>query len=329
MSFTIETKDLSKRFPQFKSYSELLLHPFQTKEFLVLSDINLQVKKGEIFCLLGPNGAGKTTLIKVLCTLILPTSGKAFVNGYDVVKEHKSVRKTIGFIVSDERSFYWRLTGRQNLSFFSILNNLPKPAYEKRIEQILSLLQLHGFADKMFKDYSTGTKQRFAIARGLLTNPDILFMDEPTRSLDPSTANHLRKFIKEVLVEEGGKTVFLATHNTSEAEEIAHRIAIIHEGQIKLSGSLQEIRRQLKQRKRIVIKLENSKHQLERIKESIGFSNGVSLSTDDNGCWYVDIDNGGIKIADIIKKIVQVGGRIQFCKQLESNLSEIYDEVIQ
>src|SRR3990170_1098309 len=118
MGFAIETIDLTKRFLQAKGYGDLVFNPFQRKEVLALDRVSIQVEEGELFGLLGPNGAGKTTLIKILCTLILPTSGRAFINGYDVMKDGKNIRKVIGYVVSEERSFYWRLTGRQNLKFF-------------------------------------------------------------------------------------------------------------------------------------------------------------------------------------------------------------------
>jgi ABC-2 type transport system ATP-binding protein len=230
MSHIIETFDLTKRYPQIKRYHEIVIHPFQKREITALDGVNIRVKRGEVFGLLGPNGAGKTTLIKTLCTLLLPNEGRALVNGYDIVKEEREVKRCIGYVVNDERSFYWRLTGRQNLGFFAMLNNLTPDRANRRIDEVLQLVGLEANGDKRVKDYSTGMKQKLAIARGMLSDPEVLFLDEPTRSLDPMIAKSLREFIRRNIAEGQGKTVFLSTHNLGEAEELCDRLAIIDRG---------------------------------------------------------------------------------------------------
>jgi ABC-2 type transport system ATP-binding protein len=281
LSYSIETHNLTKRFPVAKGYGDLLLHPFKKNEITALSNINIQVKGGELFGLLGSNGAGKTTLIKILCTLVLPTSGKAFVDGLDVTKNGRKVKSIIGYVVSDERSFYWRLTGRQNLRFFAKLNNISKHESEWRIKRLLEFMELTRDADRVFKDYSTGMRQKLAIARGLLTDPEIIFMDEPTRSLDPLTAQNLRRLIKERLVEGEKKTVVFATHNLQEAEELCDQIAIIHKGEVKIAGEVKEIKREFNSDKRYVIRLKAPEnglikkiHNMPFIKEVTPISNG-------------------------------------------------------
>lgn len=243
MGYAIEVKGLRKQFPVTKRYRDLLLHPFRSKLLTALDGLDLQVGEGELFVLLGPNGAGKTTLIKVLTTLLLPTQGEAWVNGYEVTKNPGKVRSSVGYCIGSERSFYWRLTGRQNLRFFSTLNNLNPRQAKSKIEEVLQLVDLEESADRMLMTYSTGMKQLMGVARALLTDPEILFVDEPTKSLDPLAADRVRRFIKERLVGHGGKTVFVATHNLGEAEELADRIAIICRGRIKASGSLGELSR--------------------------------------------------------------------------------------
>jgi len=204
--------------------------------------INLQVREGEVFGLLGPNGAGKTTLIKILCTLIFPSAGTARVNGYDVLKESKKVRESIGYVTTDERSFYWRLTGRQNLEFFANLHNYYSSRARERVFELLEIVNLENRADDPFLSYSAGMKQRLAIARGLINDPRVLFMDEPTRSLDPKAAQSARDFISSYIIREQEKTIFLSTHNLSEAEQLCNRIAILDEGKIKIAGSPQELK---------------------------------------------------------------------------------------
>lgn len=210
-----------------------------------LSGVNLKVKEGEVLGLLGPNGAGKSTLIKILCTLILPTVGEAYVNGYNVVKEGQQARSSIGFITTDERSFYWRLSGRENLQFFATLHNMPQSQVKARVEELLDVVHLKNRADEPFLNYSAGMKQRMAIARGLLNDPKVLFMDEPTRSLDPGAAKSLRDFIKDHIVTERGKTVLISTHQLDEAEQLCDTIAILDEGRIKVQGSPGELKKSL------------------------------------------------------------------------------------
>lgn len=204
--------------------------------------VDMKVKRGEVFGILGPNGAGKTTLIKMLCTLILPTSGDARVNGYDVVKESGKVRESIGFVTTDERSFYWRLTGRQNLEFFASLHNFYSKEARDMVDEVLEVVNLKDHADERFLNYSAGMKQSMAIARGLLNDPEVLFMDEPTRSLDPGAAQSLRDFIRQHIVNERGKTIFISTHNLDEAEQLCDRVAIFDGGRINVVGRPEELK---------------------------------------------------------------------------------------
>jgi ABC-2 type transport system ATP-binding protein len=203
--------------------------------------VNLEIKDGELFGLLGPNGAGKTTLIKLLCCLVIPNSGTAQVFGRDIVKEEQAVKKQVGLVSAEERSFYWRLTGRENLKFYASLYHIPRQQARKRINELLDLVGLADEGDIRFQHYSTGMRQKLAIARGLLSEPRVLFVDEPTRSLDPVSAQAIRCFLKEKVVDEG-RTVVLATHNLSEAEQLCDRLAIMNHGRINALGSVQELR---------------------------------------------------------------------------------------
>ncbi|MEA1906400.1 MAG: ABC transporter ATP-binding protein [Euryarchaeota archaeon] len=242
MRYAIETHDLTKKFALQKGLTDFLRHPFGKDAMTAVVDVNLNVKNGELFGILGPNGAGKTTLIKMLCTLISPTVGTAYVNGYDIAKDSGKVRESIGFITADERSFYWRLTGRQNLKFFASLHNFYSGDAEARIDKLLSLVGMGERADDRFLSYSAGMKQRMAIARGLLNDPAVIFMDEPTRALDPGAAQNVREFVRDRIVGDEGKTVFLSTHHLPEAEELCDRIAIINDGRIVAVGTLNELK---------------------------------------------------------------------------------------
>ncbi len=240
MAYAIEVKNLRKEFPLSKSYRDLLLHPFRHPTVSALDGVNLTVRPGELFVVIGPNGAGKTTLIKILTTLLLPTKGGAWVNGYDVRRESGKVKEMVGYCIGSERSFYWRLTGRQNLQFFATLNNLA-PEATLRIEEVLTIAGLEDVADRMFAAYSTGMRQLLGIARALLTSPSILFIDEPTKSLDPMASGKIQDFIKEKLVGSLRKTVFCATHNLAEARRLADSVGIISRGKMRLCGPLEGV----------------------------------------------------------------------------------------
>lgn len=239
--YAIETKNLGKRFLLAKSTRQFILNPLgKAKVVVAVNQVNLKIKKTELFALVGPNGAGKTTLIKMLACLILPSEGSAEVNGFDIVKEEMRVKSSIGLLTGEERSFYWRLTGRENLNFFATLYNLSREKAKQRIEQLTQLLRIEEL-DKRFLEYSTGMKQRLAIARSLLNDPAVLLMDEPTRQLDPIAAEDLRQLIKKRLVEQQRKTILFCTHNLSEAASLGSRIAIMDKGRLKASGTLDEL----------------------------------------------------------------------------------------
>lgn len=244
----IEIRDLDKEFYDTEGFLRSFLHIFRenTKK-VVLNKVNLEVRKNELFCLVGPNGAGKTTLIKILCTLIVPTQGHVLVNGYDIVKEEKKVRESIGFVSSDERSFFWRLSGIENLKFFAALYDIPSRQVSKEIARVIEIADIEE-PDKEFQQYSAGSRQRLGIARSLLKEPEILFMDEPTKSLDPLMTVNFRKFIKEELVVKHKKTVFFTTHQLNEAEMMADRLAILHRGEIKAVGALPELKKGISQK---------------------------------------------------------------------------------
>lgn len=325
LPYAIETFDITKKFIQTKGFGELLIHPFRKKELIALEKVNIKVKEGELFGILGPNGAGKTTLIKVLCTLILPNEGTAYVNGYDVVEDEEKVKASIGLVTSEERSFYWRLSGRRNLEFFASLNNFSNSEAKNRIGEVLKLVGLEDRADDRFSNYSTGMKHRMAIARGLLNDPAILFMDEPTSSLDPYAAQKLRAFIKEDLVREQRKTVFLSTHNLEEAEQLCDRVAIIDKAKIKAGGTLSELKKMVGQEK-YVIEVKNFSggllDKLSCLDGVIDFST-VPIESDVVSLELL-LSNSETVLPLIIEMMVYTGGKIRACNRKEAALGEIF-----
>jgi len=251
----IQTKDITKRFARSSGYRDLL--PFRRKQWVTAVDrVSLDIGEGEFFGLLGPNGAGKTTLIKMLCCLVLPNSGTARVFGHDVVKEDAAVKKLVGLVSSEERSFYWRLSGRENLRFYASLYHIPRPKALARIDELLDLVGLSEKADIRFQNYSTGMRQKLAIARGLLSSPELLFVDEPTRSLDPVSARAVRSFLKEKVAGEK-KTVILATHNLVEAEQLCDRLVIMDRGRVSALGSVRELRSFFQTKEKLELQVRN------------------------------------------------------------------------
>jgi ABC-2 type transport system ATP-binding protein len=239
MELAIETHHLTKAFEKPRGWRRLARQPAVT----AVNDVTLAVEKGELFGLLGPNGAGKTTLVKMLCTLILPTSGTAAVAGYPL-SQPGAIRAAVGLVVSDERSFYWRLSGRENLQFFAAMYQLPGREAGRRVEQALDEVDLLPYAGQVFQNYSTGMRQRLAIARSLLHRPQVLFLDEPSRSLDPVATARLHDLVLG-LIDRHRVTVFLITHDLLEAEKLCRRVAVLHRGRIRAVGKPADLRRRL------------------------------------------------------------------------------------
>jgi len=200
------------------------------KETVAVDHISFSVEQGELFGLLGPNGAGKTTTIKMLTTLLLPTSGSIKVLGYDIVKDSIEVRKRIGLILGGEKGLYYRITARQNLKYFADLYGVPLSTRDKRIREVLDLVGLQDRADERVEDFSRGMKQRLHIAKGIVHDPELIFMDEPSIGLDPQAARDTRRMIKDFI--SAGKTIMLTTHYMYEADELCDRIGVITKGKI-------------------------------------------------------------------------------------------------
>jgi ABC-2 type transport system ATP-binding protein len=200
------------------------------KEVVAVEDVSFEVAAGELFGLLGPNGAGKTTTVKMLTTLLIPSSGTATVMGHNVVKDARAVQKRIGFIFGGERGLYWRLSAIDNLRYFASLYHVDPDVAKKRIPFLLDLVGLHDRGNEKVGGYSRGMKQRLHVARTLLHDPEVLFLDEPTIGLDPVGARDFRQVIRNLQSE--NKTILLTTHYMFEADALCQRIAVINQGRI-------------------------------------------------------------------------------------------------
>ena len=223
MSNIIEVKNLKKQFG----------------DFVAVDNISFEVKTGEIFAFLGPNGAGKSTTIKMLTTLLHPTSGSIELNGANPVSDSNAVRHSFGIVFQDP-SLDDELTAWENLEFHGVLYNVEKKLRRKRIEELMKFVELWDRKDSLVKEFSGGMKRRLEIARGLLHHPKVLFLDEPTLGLDPQTRNHMWSYLQELNKTES-ITVFFTTHYMEEASKIAQRIAIIDHGKIIATGTTEEL----------------------------------------------------------------------------------------
>src|SRR5579859_6418602 len=231
----IEVRALQKKYVTWRGRIRRTRH-----ENIALAGIDLTIQPGELFGLLGPNGAGKTTATKILTTLLLPDAGEAWVLGLDVIKQTDAVRRRIGFVFGGERGLYWRLSGLDNLRYFADLYRIPPDVSRRRINELLDQLGLAGREHDKVEVYSRGMKQRLHLARGLLNNPEVLFLDEPTIGLDPVGARELRRLIRRLA--DDGTTIFLTTHYMLEADEVCDRIAVINQGEIVKEGTPSSIK---------------------------------------------------------------------------------------
>jgi len=207
----------------------------QKKEIQALENVNLEIESGELFGLLGPNGAGKTTLTKVLSTILLPTEGTAHVLGLDVIHQAREIRPRIGIVFGGERGLYWRLSAMETLKYFAALYHVPPDIAENRIPALLELVGLSDRADERVENFSRGMKQRLHIARGLISDPEVLFLDEPTIGLDPVASREIRHIISDLSAE--GKTIFLTSHYMYEVDELCQRVAVLNKGQVLMVDS--------------------------------------------------------------------------------------------
>jgi ABC-2 type transport system ATP-binding protein len=213
MAYDIRVEDLTKKF----------------KDLIAVDHVSFRVESGELFGLLGPNGAGKTTMINMLSTLLKPTSGFAEVAGFDVTRERDAVRNSIGVVFQDN-ALDERLTGRENLDFHSVMYGMPREKRQRRIDEVLDLVELTDKANVLVEKYSGGMKRRLEIARGLIHKPKVLFLDEPSLGLDTQTRRHIWEYIKRLHEEE--VTIILTTHYMEEADYLCDRVAIVDHGRI-------------------------------------------------------------------------------------------------
>jgi len=285
---------------------------------VALDRVSLEIPAGEIHGLLGPNGAGKTTLVKILSTVLVPTSGRARVLGHDVIEEARAVRPLIGIVFGGERGLYWRLTGRQNLEYWGALYKLSASRTRSRAQELLTRVGLVDRADERVETYSRGMKQRLHLARGLVGDAKVLFLDEPTTGMDPLAAREFRSLIGELKGE--GRTILLATHDMVEAETVCDRVTLIDHGTILATESPRTLGHVISRFQRIDV--EGASPELLARVEALSGVAGVSVA---DGGARIEIAEEGTTGA-VLKLLVEEG--VTSVKTSLPSLEEVYVHLI-
>jgi ABC-2 type transport system ATP-binding protein len=262
----VAIENLSKTYPPSFPRLKKLLRLSVKPPVEALKNVSFEIETGEIFGLIGRNGAGKTTLTKIIATLVQPTDGRVSVKNFDSVRDEVKVRSLIGLATAEERSFYWRLSGEQNMMFFARLYGMNDAEARRKIGELFEKLNLTELAKRRFSEFSTGNKQRLAVARALLAAPPILLLDEPTRSLDPLAAAELRGLISSL----ENVSVLLTSHNLTEVEQLCHRVAVISKGEIRDIDAPENLRRRHGQTQRVKITLQNLRESDLNLPETLG-----------------------------------------------------------
>jgi ABC-2 type transport system ATP-binding protein len=237
---SVSIRQLKKTFAVRRGLYEMIKHPIRRQRTLVIDRVDLDIRNGEMFGILGVNGAGKTTLLKILSTLILPDAGTASVAGFDILENPRAVRDNLTIVTADERSLNWRLSAWENVQLFAGLHRMSANEAQRRTGEALHVVDLENTGTKMVGAFSSGMRQRLLLARALLSNPRILLLDEPTRSLDPVAAHEFRVLLRN-LADQRGTTLILATHNPEEAFTYCDRVAVLHHGTIAALGRARDL----------------------------------------------------------------------------------------
>ena len=290
-------------------------------KFTAVDDISFDVKKGEIFGLLGPNGAGKSTTLRMLSTLARPTKGSASIRGYDIVKNDTKVRELIG-IVSEKMIMYNRLTAKENLWFFGSLFNIPKDELNKRIDELLELVQLTKWKNAQVGTFSTGMRQRMNVVRALLNMPQVLFLDEPTLGLDPQSSVEIREFIKK-LNRENGTTVVITTHMMVDADLLCDRIAIVDHGKIVALDTSTNLKRVISGADTTIISLEIANLSPD-IVTAIREIDCVDAVTQENTLHLRIIVHGSEAFDSVIDTVRKMNGKINSMQNLQPTLEDVF-----
>ncbi len=334
--WAIEADDLAKKFVRRKIKQSGVIQPKRAgflpwgrraeKEWSVAVDgVSLRIPRGEVFGLLGPNGAGKTTTIRMLCTLLEPTSGSARVNGYDIYKQSNLVRQSLGAVLGGERSIYWKLTARENLAYFAALYHIPPASAKERINELLRRMELTDRADELVEKYSTGMKQRVAISRALLARPPVLLLDEPTLGLDPQAARKVRQLVQELKSE--GHTILLTTHYMEEADLLSDRIGIIDQGKIIALDTPANLKQRIRQKDVLHLEVSGWTEEISAALQSLPGVENLSARPDEtNTVWNVSLHSPNSRelLPALMENVNRNGSHLVNLNILQPTLEDVF-----
>ena len=325
MAHAIEVNSVSKT---FHLGSKLLWARRLQQPVHALVEVSLTVRQGEVYGLVGRNGYGKSTLIKCICSLIEPSGGKIVVLGMDAQQERQALRRAIGYVGSDERSFYWRLTGRQNLRFFARLHGIEARAADRGIGALSERFGVVPLLDRRFQEYSTGNRQRLSIVRALLHDPTILILDEPTRSLDPFAADTLRSALVAWCHEDGRRSVLITSHNLAEVEQLSHRVGIMSRGRLRDQGTLSELRSRFDDRERVRIWYRSSRPLQPEVFAQV-MTHDLTIREDSGPHSYVEFRHRAQDdvLHAVIEAMLQQQATVVSFDRMEMSLQDIIDRV--
>lgn len=283
-------------------------------------DVSFQIRAGDLFGLFGSNGAGKSTIVRMLSTLLSPTSGTALVNGWDVQRHAARVRGSIGLVAPDERSFYGRLTARQNLAFFAAMQNVPRRQIPQRVDEVLALFGLLEKGSASFQALSTGQRQRLNMARALVHDPPILFLDEPTKSMDVQTSDFVKELILQELVRRQRKTVIFISHELYEMDRFCDYVVILADGELQAEGTPEALSTAVPRRALYRVVIEGDAAQIvaawQRVPgiEAIGdVSRGIVQSTFD----LTLADEAAATWLQVLQIVGDLGGRVESYRRVD------------
>ena len=318
-------ENLVKDYPKQRTFRDVLRYPLARPQQRVLDGINLQVGNGELVGLLGANGTGKTTLLKIIGSLIQATAGRVEVMGRDAWKQSEHVKELVGFVFCDNRSFYLRLTGRENLIFFAALQRCYGRTADNRVSEVLQVVDLEHVASKAYMHYSTGMRQRLSVARALLSNPPLMLMDEPTNGMDPVTTRKIWAFIRTQLIGQG-RTVLLATNRMEEAEALCDKVVVLEKGKCSFYGTIDEIGAQARLGRSYEVLIEGPNKGCVEALATLGRVRECSYR-DGQGRFLLEIETERTDwdLYDVTCAVRERGGRLLSCKLNKLSVADLLD----
>jgi ABC-2 type transport system ATP-binding protein len=326
--FAIRTEVLSRTYRRKRRGGWFKKKPADgPTEFTALDRVNLEVRPGELFGLLGPNGAGKTTLIKILTTLLAPTSGTARVDGLDVTTQHHELRPRINMVSGGESSGYGILNVRENLWLFARIYGVPNRLIRERIDRMLDVVGLADKATSRVSHLSTGQRQKMNFCRGFITDPKILFLDEPTLGLDVTAARNIRKFIRQWMKEDASRTLLLTTHYMAEADELCDRLAIVDRGKVLACDTPANLKRRVQEYPLFELSLAPGANGVVDVAGLPGVHQATRTETPTTIELKVSLREEPA-IGAVVQTVASGGGKILTLKKVEPTLEDVFIELV-